>query len=73
VRLELFVDRRESGARDQGRALGARSADRLHDVGVAPEQVDHIVEGSMQDRWIRTNPRQIDCPAAIRTLLNAVW
>jgi alcohol dehydrogenase class IV len=46
---------------------------RLRDVGVASEQVDLIAAGSMHDRWVHTNPRKIDGPAAIRTLLDAAW
>jgi len=46
---------------------------RLRDVGVKPEQLDVIAEGSMHDRWIHTNPRKIDGPAVIRTLLDAAW
>jgi maleylacetate reductase len=46
---------------------------RLRDVGVAPEQLDHIAEGSMHDRWVHTNPRKIDGAAVIRTLLDAAW
>ena len=46
---------------------------RLRDVGVAPEQLDRIAEGSMHDRWIHTNPRKIDGPAVIRELLDAAW
>jgi len=46
---------------------------RLRDVGVKPEQLDLIAEGSMHDRWVHTNPRKIDGPAVIRTLLNAAW
>jgi len=46
---------------------------RLRDVGVAPEQLDRIAEGSMHDRWIHTNPRKIDGPAVIRALLDAAW
>jgi len=46
---------------------------RLRDVGVKPEQLDLIAEGSMHDRWIHTNPRKIDGPAVIRTLLDAAW
>jgi maleylacetate reductase len=46
---------------------------RLRDVGVKPEQLDLIAEGSMHDRWIHTNPRKIDAPAVIRTLLDAAW
>jgi maleylacetate reductase len=46
---------------------------RLRDVGLKPEQLDLIAEGSMHDRWIHTNPRKIDGPAVIRTLLDAAW
>jgi len=46
---------------------------RLRDVGVKPEQLDVIAEGSMHDPWIHTNPRKIDGPAVIRTLLDAAW
>ena len=46
---------------------------RLRDVGVKPEQLDLIAEGSMHDRWVHTNPRKIDGPEVIRTLLDAAW
>jgi len=46
---------------------------RLRDVGVQPEQLDDIAEGSMHDRWIHTNPRKIDGPAVVRGLLDAAW
>jgi maleylacetate reductase len=46
---------------------------RLRDVGVKPEQLDVIAEESMHDRWIHTNPRKIDGPAVVRTLLDAAW
>jgi maleylacetate reductase len=46
---------------------------RLRDVGVKPEQLDQIAENSMHDRWIHTNPRKIEGPAVIRTLLHAAW
>jgi maleylacetate reductase len=46
---------------------------RLRDVGVATEQLDLIAEGSMHDRWVHTNPRKIDGPAVIRTLLDTAW
>jgi maleylacetate reductase len=46
---------------------------RLRDVGVKPEQLDVIAEGSMHDRWIHTNPRKIDGPAVVRTLLDTAW
>ena len=46
---------------------------RLRDVGVEPEQLDLIAEGSMHDRWVHTNPRKIEGPAVVRTLLDAAW
>jgi maleylacetate reductase len=46
---------------------------RLRDVGVEPGQLELIAENSMHDRWIHTNPRKIDGPAVIRTLLDAAW
>ena len=46
---------------------------RLRDVGVEPGQLDLIAENSMHDRWIHTNPRKIDGPVVIRTLLDAAW
>jgi maleylacetate reductase len=45
----------------------------LRDVGVRPEQLDSIAVGSMHDRWVHTNPRKIDGPAAVRALLDAAW
>ena len=46
---------------------------RLRDVGVKEDQLDVIAKNSMHDRWIHTNPRKIDGPAIIRTLLDAAW
>jgi maleylacetate reductase len=46
---------------------------RLRDVGVKPQQLDAIAEHSMHDRWVHTNPRKIDGPATVRTLLDAAW
>jgi maleylacetate reductase len=46
---------------------------RLRDVDVKPDQLDLIAENSMHDRWIHTNPRKIDGPRVIRTLLDAAW
>ncbi len=45
----------------------------LRDVGVKPEQLDEIAAGSMHDRWVHTNPRKIEGPAAVRALLDAAW
>ena len=46
---------------------------RLRDVGVKEDQLDLIAVNSMHDRWIHTNPRKIDGPAVIRSLLDAAW
>ncbi len=45
----------------------------LRAVGVREDQLDTIAEGSMHDRYIHTNPRKIDGPAVVRTLLEAAW
>ncbi len=45
----------------------------LRDAGVKPEQLDRIAVASMHDRWVHTNPRKIDGPAAVRALLDAAW
>ncbi len=46
---------------------------RLRDVGIKEGQLDLIAVNSMHDRWIHTNPRKIDGPAVIRSLLDAAW
>jgi maleylacetate reductase len=46
---------------------------RLRDVGVRQDQLDLIAEGSMHNRWVHENPRRIDGPAVVRTLLDAAW
>jgi maleylacetate reductase len=46
---------------------------RLRDVGVRQDQLDQIAAESMHDRWVHTNPRKIDGPAAVRLLLDAAW
>jgi maleylacetate reductase len=46
---------------------------RLRDVGVEEDQLDLIAANSMHDRWVHTNPRKIDGPAVVRTLLDAAW
>ena len=53
--------------------LGLGLPTRLRDVGIEREQLDRIAEGSMHDCWVHTNPRKIDGPAVIRTLLDAAW
>jgi len=46
---------------------------RLRDVAVEQDQLDLIAENSTHDRWVHTNPRKIDGPAVVRTLLDAAW
>ena len=45
----------------------------LRAVGVRADQLNAISEGAMHDRWVHTNPRRIDGPAVVRTLLEAAW
>ena len=46
---------------------------RLSDVGVAREQLDQIAESSLQNRWVRSNPRPISSVADIREILETAW
>jgi maleylacetate reductase len=46
---------------------------RLRDVEVREDQLELIAQNSMHDRWVHTNPRKIDGPAVIRSLLDAAW
>jgi maleylacetate reductase len=46
---------------------------RLRDVGIRMEQLDTIARESLHDRWVHTNPRKLDGPAAVRALLDAAW
>ena len=46
---------------------------RLSAVGVPRDLLDRIAALSMHDRWVHTNPRPIDGPAAVRALLDAAW
>ena len=45
----------------------------LREVNVKAELLPRIAEESMHDRWVHTNPRKIDGPAVVRTLLDAAW
>ena len=45
----------------------------LQEVGVRRDQLDIIAAGAMHDRCIPTNPRKINGPADLRTLLDAAW
>ncbi len=46
---------------------------RLSEVGVKREDLPRIAKLSMHDRWIHTNPKKIDGPEVIRTLLEAAF
>ncbi|HEX2941177.1 MAG TPA: iron-containing alcohol dehydrogenase [Rhodopila sp.] len=69
------LGRRGEAAADAVAALirGLGLPTTLRDVGVKPEQLDEIARESMHDRWVHTNPRKIDGPAVVRTLLDAAW
>jgi maleylacetate reductase len=63
---------------DAGDAVAALIAElglpgTLRAVGVQANQLDAIAAGAMHDRWVHTNPRKIDGPAVVRTLLDAAW
>ncbi|MGC2201610.1 MAG: iron-containing alcohol dehydrogenase [Stellaceae bacterium] len=75
VRVAEALDRSGEAAADVVAELIASLGlpTRLRDVGVKQDQLDLIAENSMHDRWIHTNPRKIDGPAVIRTLLDAAW
>jgi maleylacetate reductase len=45
----------------------------LRDVGMRADQMDAVATGSMHDRWIHSNPREIEGPATVRMLLDAAW
>ncbi len=45
----------------------------LRAVGIRADQMDAIAHQSMHDRWIHTNPRKIDGPQVVRTILDAAW
>jgi maleylacetate reductase len=75
ARVSEALGRPEESAADVVAALiaGLGLPTRLRDAGVKPDQLDLIAEHSMHDRWIHTNPRKIDEPAAVRSLLDAAW
>jgi maleylacetate reductase len=52
-------------------ALGLPS--RLREVGVGEDQLDRIARESMHDRWVHKNPRKIEGPTVVRSLLDAAW
>jgi alcohol dehydrogenase class IV len=43
----------------------------LSAVGVTAADFDRIAEATMHDIWIRTNPRTVDGPAAVRGILES--
>lgn len=46
---------------------------RLRDIGVSQAQLDLIAETSVQNRWVRTNPRRIGSAADVRQILDLAW
>jgi maleylacetate reductase len=75
ARVSDALGRPQESAADAvaGLIAGLGLPTRLRDVGVREDQLDPIAENAMHDRWIHTNPRKIDGPAVIRTLLDAAW
>jgi maleylacetate reductase len=75
ARVSEALGRSDEPAADAvaGLIAGLGLPTRLRDVGVTQDQLDLIAENSMHDRWIHTNPRKIDGPAVVRTLLDAAW
>jgi len=75
VRVSEALGRPEEPAADAVARLiaGLGLPTRLRDVGIKQDQLDLIAENSIHDRWIHTNPRKIEGPAVIRTLLDAAW
>ncbi len=46
---------------------------RLRDAGVTQDQLPLIAQTSLQNRWVRTNPRPITTAADITQILEAAW
>ncbi len=46
---------------------------RLREVNVARDLLPRIAEESMHDRWLHTNPRPLDGPAAVLEILESAW
>lgn len=46
---------------------------RLRDVGVAYDQLDLLAELTMADPWTATNPRPVNGPGDVRSVLEAAW
>lgn len=66
------------GASSAGDGVRALLADlglptRLRDAGVGADQLDLIAETSLQNRWVRSNPRPIRSAADVRRILEAAW
>ena len=57
----------------QGRIGACNVLSDVYAVGVRADQLDTIATGAMHDRWVHTNPRKIDGPAVVRTLLDVAW
>ena len=46
---------------------------RLREVNVPRDLLPRIAEESMHDRWLHTNPRPLEGPAAVLEILEAAW
>ena len=46
---------------------------RLRDVNVPRDLLGRIAEESMHDRWLHTNPRPLEGPAAVMEILEAAY
>ncbi len=45
----------------------------MRGVGVNRDQLNAITQTSLQNRWVRTNPRPITTTADVRQILEAAW
>ena len=45
----------------------------LRQLGVNSDQLDVIAQTSLQNRWVRTNPRTIATAAEVRQILESAW
>lgn len=45
----------------------------LQSMDVRRDEFDDIINGAMQNLWVRTNPRPIDDPSQVREILEEAW
>lgn len=45
----------------------------LSSMGVRQDQFGDIINGAMQNMWVRTNPRPINDPSQVREILEMAW